>query len=130
MFFNFRIWKAFKITFNVRSTVLIPVRRAPPVPGASIQHTHRFSWNAIWGNSSPKQVINKDQLKDVLRVNAAQPISFQGSLPSHSSSNYNFAESNAFASIISSNPAESIESIVKGPAKLPSVWENPLKSNR
>lgn len=30
----------------------MPIRRAPPPPGTKIQHPHRFSLNALWGDKT------------------------------------------------------------------------------
>lgn len=126
----FRIWKAFKIKFNVQTTVRVPVRRAPPIPGAEIQHTHRFSWNTIWGDLSLKQGAKKEQPKDIMIVNAVNPTNFKNSLPSHSSVVYNSIKSNSFKSGIQSHINENCEPTLKFSSKLSTIRENSLKTNK
>lgn len=47
--YYFRIWYILRDKLHIRS-INVPTRKAPPPPGTKIQHPHRFSLNAFWGN--------------------------------------------------------------------------------
>lgn len=78
-----------KETLKIRSTVHVPTRRAPPIPNAKIQHTHRLSFSALWNDSSTTNSNNhsgnsavlQPKVAETLRVGAQSAVVYRTSPP-------------------------------------------------
>src|SRR4051794_9144407 len=67
------IWRVAKRCLKIQS-ILVPIRKAPPPPGARIQHPHSFG--DPWGDSNQQQQQQQHQQKgsSVLHVKANRPV--------------------------------------------------------
>jgi len=54
-----KMWKSVKKALSIETSVRVPIRKAPPVPGIAIHHTHRRgSFSDVWGEP-PAAVLNQ-----------------------------------------------------------------------